>query len=774
MFEHVGAARLDEYFAALLRAWCVPVAGCSTTASRARLATAAAPASCAAGFIDRYVFPDGELHEIGSVVSRIQHAGFEARHVEGLREHYALTLRAWVRNLEAAWPRSRRRGRCGTRPRLAPLHGRVGGELRSRAHPDPPGARGARRPRRERLPLRPDWEPSRTTVPGQLSRPARDNHEPRREATGLVYEDRVGVDPSVFRSYRSRVRVLRGLESAYRARFTAPRSAPFTRSVTRARAVLARRVSRSRDARPARMADDAHHLPRSRRLSRADPARFGAVRSVVHARRTSGRGSRSRATTGSTSPRSTSPDYLYISHLHRDHFDPEWLARHVDKRRPGAAPGVRRRSPRRGSCDALGFHDFVRTKHGEPLDLDGLARHDPRDDLARRRSARRLRDRARRRLGPGAQPERRPARRSRRAPRARPVRRAAAPVLGRDLVPDRLRLPRRGEGAARARQAHRRDGRARSATSRRSTPPTCFPCAGPPCFLDADLFALNDLDRDPANIFPDQTGVPRPARARTASTAAHLIVPGSVVELDGGECTVTHPDATTPTRPRRSPTSARTSSSTSATGPAGSTRERAAWARPGHDLVAELAAWFEPLLERAPITSAGVAGNVVLDVGDPDANVCIDFVESEVRVWRGEPYVYKVDVDRALDRDARRRPRRGLGQLAVPLVPVHRAPRRPVQRVRDDVLQGALARAHRLRRAVPPRPRARRTDEFFERDGWRIERWCPHRQADLTRFGEIADGVLTCSLHHWRFDLETGRCLTSDDRHLRCERVTPD
>ena len=58
-----------------------------------------------------------------------------------------------------------------------------------------------------------------------------------------------------------------------------------------------------------------------------------------------------------------------------------------------------------------------------------------------------------------------------------------------------------------------------------------------------------------------------------------------------------------------------------------------------------------------------------------------------------------------------------------------------------------------------------RTDEFFERDGWRIERWCPHRQADLTRFGEIDDGVLTCSLHHWQFDLATGRCLTSDDRH---------
>ena len=49
------------------------------------------------------MFPDGELHEVGTVVSRIQSAGFEARHVESLREHYALTLRAWVRNLEASW-----------------------------------------------------------------------------------------------------------------------------------------------------------------------------------------------------------------------------------------------------------------------------------------------------------------------------------------------------------------------------------------------------------------------------------------------------------------------------------------------------------------------------------------------------------------------------------------------------------------------------------------------------------------------------------------------
>jgi cyclopropane-fatty-acyl-phospholipid synthase len=54
-------------------------------------------------FTERYVFPDGELHEVGAVVSAMQRAGFEVRHVESLREHYALTLREWVRNLESIW-----------------------------------------------------------------------------------------------------------------------------------------------------------------------------------------------------------------------------------------------------------------------------------------------------------------------------------------------------------------------------------------------------------------------------------------------------------------------------------------------------------------------------------------------------------------------------------------------------------------------------------------------------------------------------------------------
>ncbi|MFI6940228.1 class I SAM-dependent methyltransferase [Streptomyces sp. NPDC050418] len=55
-------------------------------------------------FIDGYVFPDGELAPLGRTVTQLESAGFEVRDVESLREHYALTLRKWVANLEADWP----------------------------------------------------------------------------------------------------------------------------------------------------------------------------------------------------------------------------------------------------------------------------------------------------------------------------------------------------------------------------------------------------------------------------------------------------------------------------------------------------------------------------------------------------------------------------------------------------------------------------------------------------------------------------------------------
>ncbi len=54
-------------------------------------------------FIDRYVFPDGELTGVGRIISEAHDAGLEIRHEENLREHYVLTLKAWCENLVANW-----------------------------------------------------------------------------------------------------------------------------------------------------------------------------------------------------------------------------------------------------------------------------------------------------------------------------------------------------------------------------------------------------------------------------------------------------------------------------------------------------------------------------------------------------------------------------------------------------------------------------------------------------------------------------------------------
>jgi cyclopropane-fatty-acyl-phospholipid synthase len=100
MFEHVGLAKLGEYFTHL---YDILEPGGRLLNHGISRPAGHRPRFPNRGFIYRYVFPDGELHEVGSVVSRMQGSGFEVRHVESLREHYALTLRRWVANLEANW-----------------------------------------------------------------------------------------------------------------------------------------------------------------------------------------------------------------------------------------------------------------------------------------------------------------------------------------------------------------------------------------------------------------------------------------------------------------------------------------------------------------------------------------------------------------------------------------------------------------------------------------------------------------------------------------------
>ena len=110
-------------------------------------------------FIDRYVFPDGELLGPADIIGAMHDNGLEARHAESLREHYGMTLREWCANLERNWDDvvaevGDRRARIW---RLYMAYSRLGFDLnRIQVHQMlgvRTGADGA-----SGMPLRPDWE----------------------------------------------------------------------------------------------------------------------------------------------------------------------------------------------------------------------------------------------------------------------------------------------------------------------------------------------------------------------------------------------------------------------------------------------------------------------------------------------------------------------------------------------------------------------------------------------------------------------------------------
>lgn len=98
MAEHVGKKRMSVYFERLhelLRPGGRLLNHAISSVGGSRLGRRS--------FVYRYVFPDGELLDVGDTVRFMERAGFEVRDVENLREHYAETLCRWVSNLEEHW-----------------------------------------------------------------------------------------------------------------------------------------------------------------------------------------------------------------------------------------------------------------------------------------------------------------------------------------------------------------------------------------------------------------------------------------------------------------------------------------------------------------------------------------------------------------------------------------------------------------------------------------------------------------------------------------------
>ena len=97
--EHIGVANYPAYFAFLqskMRTGGLLLNHCITRPDNRTGPTASS-------FIDRYVFPDGELTGSGRIITEAQNVGLEVLHEENLRQHYALTLRDWCTNLVEHW-----------------------------------------------------------------------------------------------------------------------------------------------------------------------------------------------------------------------------------------------------------------------------------------------------------------------------------------------------------------------------------------------------------------------------------------------------------------------------------------------------------------------------------------------------------------------------------------------------------------------------------------------------------------------------------------------
>jgi cyclopropane-fatty-acyl-phospholipid synthase len=159
--EHIGQAQLPGYFSFLLgklRPEGRLLNHCITRPDNQ------SPARVAGGFINRYVFPDGELEGPGFLLSLMNDTGFEVRHEENLREHYALTLAGWCANLDAHWDEAVAEvgegtarvwrlymagSRLGFERNVVQLHQILGVKL---------GTDG-----QSGMPLRPDWDAQRQT-----------------------------------------------------------------------------------------------------------------------------------------------------------------------------------------------------------------------------------------------------------------------------------------------------------------------------------------------------------------------------------------------------------------------------------------------------------------------------------------------------------------------------------------------------------------------------------------------------------------------------------
>ena len=465
-------------------------------------------------------------------------------------------------------------------------------------------------------------------------------------------------------------------------------------------------------------------------------------------------------------------DYLYVSHLHRDHFDAEHLRRFVSKRATVLLPEYPT-SELEDQLRALGFTSFVKTRTNQPVALDGgltimiQALTSPTDgpigdsSLWVEHGGVRLLN----------QNDARPSDLTGFAELGH-VHAHLLQFSGAIWYPMVYELPATARTAFGKQKRERQlDRTVRYIDDLKAS--WVFPIAGPPCFLDDDLWRFNDLGGDEGNIFPDQQQFLDHYRGLGYHNGV-ILLPGTVAEVTADDCRVTHPvpdvreffaakeEHLRAYQQRQRPVIE---------------AAKASWGRPGTDVLAGLKRRVEPLLAQSIYMAKGVGGPVRFDLTDPSGqevveSIVIDFPAGEVRPYAGEKVRYRFRTRRVLIEHLLHT---GEVDWVNSLFLSCRFSAARIGQYNEFVYSFFKCLSQeRLQYAEGWYDEHERTvdTEDTQLGDWLVQRRCPHLKADLSRFGVIEGETLTCQLHGWQFDLPTGKCLTSVGKQLRARPAT--
>ena len=467
-------------------------------------------------------------------------------------------------------------------------------------------------------------------------------------------------------------------------------------------------------------------------------------------------------------------DYLYVSHLHKDHFDPKHLRAHVNKDAVVLLPDYPVPDLRR-ELEQLGFTKFFETENSVrqtvtgpkgSLDVMIIALAAPADGP----------------LGDSALVVDDGETTAFNMNDARPIDLDVvhdqfgtidAHMLqfsGAIWYPVAYDMPQRAKDAFGSQKRQRGMDRCRQYISDVGAT-WVIPSAGPPCFLDDSLRTLNDVYGDPANIFPDQVVFLR-EMAKHGQDNGLLMIPGSTAVLTGATLDALNhpvPEAeveaffTTGKADHIEAYAQRQASTIAA--------EKASWAQDdGEPLIGPLRAKFEPIMTASDLICDGIGYPVALKLGRE--TVVLDFPKRMVReAIVDETFRFSFVIDPTLVRTVLRDDEPDWVNS------IFLSTRFTAHRVGgyNEYLYTFFKCLTSERIAYAEGWFAEATDDSasIELEGWEIQRRCPHLKADLTKFGRLDGDRLTCDLHGWQWDLPTGRCLTSKGHQLRAQHVSP-